>query len=301
MREKSLILLLVTTLLLAACAGPISTPIGLVTENPVTPSAVSSAPTAYPVPVVVIPIDSSAYPKPGTPGPGNSAIPPSGYEPQPGDDKLTRGQVFLDLKNSSVVISESFPAQVSVILNGNLPDPCHKLRVVVIPANTQDEINLVVYSVADPGLMCITVIEPFSATIPLGSYSTGQGAVMVNGERLGEFGTPYDPQPGDDQLTRGEVTLDMATSQLIVTKGETTEASAVLQGDLPDNCHQLRIVFTPADAQNKINLEAYSLYDPQTICTALIQPFQVIYPLGNFPRGHYSVYVNGQLLAEFDG
>jgi len=286
MREKSLILLLVTTLLLAACAGPISTPTSLVTENPVTPSAVSSAPTAYPVPVVVIPIDSSAYPKPGTPGPGNSAIPPSGYEPQPGDDKLTRGQVFLDLKNSSVVISESFPAQVSVM---------------VIPANTQDEINLVVYSVADPGLMCITVIEPFSATIPLGSYSTGQGAVMVNGERLGEFGTPYDPQPGDDQLTRGEVTLDMATSQLIVTKGETTEASAVLQGDLPDNCHQLRIVFTPADDQNKINLEAYSLYDPQTTCTALIQPFQVIYPLGNFPRGHYSVYVNGQLLAEFDG
>jgi hypothetical protein len=187
MREKSLILLLVTALWLAACAGPTSTPIGQVTENPVTPSPVSGAPTTYPVPVVVIPIDSSAYPKPGTPGAGNSAIPSSGYEPQPGDAKLTRGEVFLDLKNSSVVISESFPAQVSVILNGNLPDPCHKLRVVVIPANAQNEINLVVYSVGDPGLMCITVIEPFNATIPLGSYAGGHFTVYANGQLVGKF------------------------------------------------------------------------------------------------------------------
>jgi len=187
MREKSLILLLVASLLLAGCASPISTPIGLVTENPITPSPVSGAPTTYPVPVVVIPTDSSAYPKPGTPSPGNTAIPPSGYEPQPADANLTRGQVFLDLKNSSVVISESFPAQVSVILSGNLPDPCHQLRVVVMPANAENEFNLVVYSVFDPGLMCITVIKPFTATIPLGSYAGGHFTVYANGQLLGEF------------------------------------------------------------------------------------------------------------------
>jgi len=258
-------------------------------------------PNTYPVPAVETPPAYSPYPAPGTPGDGYLAIPLSGFEPQPGDAKLTRDKVFLDLKSSSVVFSESLLTQVSVLLNGNLSDPCHQLRVVVTPAYTQNEIDLEIYSVVDPSTVCIAVESPFSATIPLGSYSTGQYEVVVNGERLGEFGTAYDPQPGDNKLRRGEVTLDMAASQLIVTSGEANVASAVLQGDLPDPCHQLRIVFTPADAHNKINLEVYSVYNPQSICTMIIQQFQVIYPLGSFSSGHYSVYVNGQLLGEFDG
>jgi len=186
MRKKNSLLLLVT-LLFAACASPTPMPFNPATENPATTIPGLGAPTTYPVPVVVIPTDSSAYPQPGTPGAWYSATPPSGYEPQPADANLTRGEVFLDLKTSSVVIRESYPVQVSVILNGNLPDPCYKLRVVVVPANAQNEVNLVVYSVADRGLMCITVIEPFTATIPLSSYPSGHYKVFANGQLLGEF------------------------------------------------------------------------------------------------------------------
>jgi hypothetical protein len=175
------------------------------------------------------------------------------------------------------------------------------LRVVVKGADENNTINLEVYSLVDRGKACITVLKPFTVTIPLGSYSSGKYAVMVNGERLGEFGTAYDPQPGDDKLTQGEVTLDMASSKLIVTSGEATDASAILQGSLPDPCHQLRIVFTPANSQNQINLKVYSVFDPHNICTTVIQPFQVIYPLGSYSSSHYTVNVNGQLLGEFDG
>jgi hypothetical protein len=115
------------------------------------------------------------------------SIPPSGYEPQPDDDKLTRDQVFLEMENSQVVISESLPAQVSLILNGNLSDPCHQLRVVVIPNNSKKTINLVVYSIYNPKVACITVLKPFSATIPLGSYAGGHYTVYVNGQLLGGF------------------------------------------------------------------------------------------------------------------
>ncbi len=123
-------------------------------------------------------------PSPATPTP---ALPPSGYEPQPGDDKLQRDQVFLEVENSSVVIRESLPAQVSVMLNGSLSDPCHQLRVVVTSADVQNEINLDVYSVFDPGVACITVIRPFSATIPLGNYTGGHFKVYANGQLVGEF------------------------------------------------------------------------------------------------------------------
>lgn len=115
------------------------------------------------------------------------APPPSGYEPQPGDAKLTRDQVYLDLESSSVVVRESFPPQVSMILAGTLSDPCHQLRVVVSPPNAQKEINLDVYSLFDPTMMCIMVIKPFSVTIALGTYSGGHFTVFVNGQLIGEF------------------------------------------------------------------------------------------------------------------
>jgi hypothetical protein len=116
-----------------------------------------------------------------------SNLPSSGYEPLPDDNKLKRDKVFLDLANSRVLIGESPASQVSLLLSGSLSDPCHKLRVVITPANAQKEINLEAYSLFEPGKACITVIKPFSVTIPLGVYSPGHYKVYVNGELAGEF------------------------------------------------------------------------------------------------------------------
>jgi hypothetical protein len=115
------------------------------------------------------------------------SIPASGYEPQAGDEKLKRGQVFLDLANSNFTIPGSPPFDVQANVRGNLPDPCHQLRVVVTPSNVDHVINLEAYSVVDPAVACITVLKPFTANIPLGRYTDGDYTVMVNGERLGLF------------------------------------------------------------------------------------------------------------------
>ena len=122
-----------------------------------------------------------------TPTPTSPAIPPSSYAPQPGDALLKRDQVFLDMENSTMLIMESYPIQVSVLLNGSLSDPCHQLRALFIPADAEKQINIEVYSMVDSSKACITVIQPFTATIPLGSYSNGHFTVFVNGELLGEF------------------------------------------------------------------------------------------------------------------
>lgn len=138
--------------------------------------------------LLVLSLMSCSLVTPGTqPTPTPISIPPSGYEPQPGDDKLTRDQVFLDLENSQVLVMESMPVQVSVILNGNLSDPCHELRVVVTPANAQNKINMEVYSVVDSSKACITVLQPFTATILLGSFPAGHYTVYANGQLVGEF------------------------------------------------------------------------------------------------------------------
>jgi hypothetical protein len=228
-------------------------------------------------------------------------IPPSGYEPLPGDASLTRDQVFIDLENSQIVTSPSEPTQVQAILQGNLSDPCHNLRVVVTPPDLQNTLFLEVYSLVDPDTACITVIEPFTATIPLGSYPSGQYTVMVNGILLGEFGPLYIPQPGDDQLTRAGVSVDLSGSQLLTNATQPVQLSIILRGDLPDPCHQLRVVVNSPDENNSIHLEAYSLADKSIICITVIKPFEVTIPLGSFPSGQYTVDVNGQLLGVFDG
>jgi hypothetical protein len=200
--------LLVLSLILAACAGATPTTPVVVNEiptiQPTNPGQITSttAPTAYPGPKMEIPPTDYTYPGPSVgvyptnpayPGSGNTGvgtllIPPSGYEPQPGDENLKRDQVFLDLANSQFAPPPATPtSQVQVVLQGNLPDPCHSLRVVVTPPDTNNVINLDVYSVVDPSVACTTVLKPFSAIIPLGSYTDGEYTVMVNGERLGLF------------------------------------------------------------------------------------------------------------------
>ncbi len=184
MKAKSILSITILALWLVACAAPTATPPVLVTQVPFPPAPTLAASTPYPPPVVDTPEPTlPAYPAP-TPNP---AAPPSGYEPQPGDGKLMRDQVFVDVENSEVVVSMSQPVQASVLLNGNLSDPCHQLRVVVSPPNAQKEIMLDVYSVVDPSLVCIMVIKPFNVTIPLGTFSGGHFSVFANGQLIGEF------------------------------------------------------------------------------------------------------------------
>jgi hypothetical protein len=107
------------------------------------------------------------------------------YQPQPGDAKLTRGFVFLN--SSHLNIMESYPIQVSLNLEGSLPTPCNQLRVEIQPPDGALNIFISVYSVVDPNQICIEVLKPFTANVPLGSFLPGHYTVWVDETRLAEF------------------------------------------------------------------------------------------------------------------
>jgi len=300
MRNRHIFSFFVLALLVAACAEPTASPTTIGTDSPFIPAPITPVSTPYPAPAVEFPAQTPpSYPGPSTPPLGTLVIPPSGYEPQPGDASLQRGEAIVDLANSQVFVTTSDPAQAKANLIGNLPDQCHLLRVIVAPPDTSNTINLEVYSVVDANKTCSNEIEPFSVTIPLGNYNRGEFDVKVNGEQLGQLIISYAPQPGDEKLTRGEVNIDLNLSSLMTLTNPASEVAVVLQGNLPDPCHQLRIMLTPANSENKINLDVYSVFDPQSVCIMVIKPFEVTVPLGMDLSGHYSVYVNGQLLSEF--
>jgi hypothetical protein len=129
----------------------------------------------------------SQTPSPDTPVNNLTPVPPSDapYEPQPGDAALTRGRAFVEA--TDILVLESFPLQFQLSLSGSLPTPCHELRIVVEEPDAQNNIEVDVYSVVDPNAICIQVLQPFEASVNLGSFPSGHYTVVINGEVAGEF------------------------------------------------------------------------------------------------------------------
>lgn len=106
------------------------------------------------------------------------------------------------------------------------------------------------------------------------------------------------PSPADGGLTRGEVFL--ASVELLTLESSPLQFNLNLKGNLPTPCHQLRIAVSPPDADNKILADVYSIANPAEICIEVLEPFDVNYSLGSFPAGKYSLWINGEMVAEFD-
>jgi hypothetical protein len=181
MKRTATLLIIVAALLLAACSTA--------TEQPAPPVDQAIEPTAYPEPQVVgLPTITPSYPSPAESGSsqgGAKVI--TNYKPQTSDGNLNRANVFIDMEASEILTMESAPVQVTILLKGDLPDPCHELRAVPTTDEAAKRVDLEVYTLAKKGGACITVLQPFEATIPLGSFSGGTYEVYINGEKLGEF------------------------------------------------------------------------------------------------------------------
>lgn len=107
------------------------------------------------------------------------------YAPRPGDANLTRGNIFVEEKG--LVIRESYPPQIALGISGNLPTPCHEIRAEISEPDAENKINVDVYSVVDPNMICTQVLKPFMENIELGTYPGGHYSVWLNGEMVGEF------------------------------------------------------------------------------------------------------------------
>jgi hypothetical protein len=109
---------------------------------------------------------------------------------------------------------------------------------------------------------------------------------------------PLSPKPGDEQLSRGEVFI--SEKSLIIRESYPPQISLSLKGELPTPCHELRAEIAPPDVENKIQVDVYSVVDPNAVCIQVLEPLEEFIDLGTFPPGHYSVWVNGELAGEFD-
>ena len=135
------------------------------------------------------PQQPASSPTPGSDSPTNSDTPtapgPAPYDPRPEDSALTRGSVGIE--RTDLMSMESFPRQFSLLIKGELPTPCHELRLQVGQPDRDGNIAIEAYSVVDPNAICEQVVQPFEVTLPLGSFPDGQYKVLVNGEAVADF------------------------------------------------------------------------------------------------------------------
>jgi hypothetical protein len=109
--------------------------------------------------------------------------------------------------------------------------------------------------------------------------------------------SPLDPVENEDNMTRSQVLID--SSEVLQLESQPLQIVLHLKGSLPTPCHQLRAKLSEPDAENRINVEIYSLANPDTVCIQVLQAFESNIPLGSYAAGAYTVLVNGEKVGEF--
>jgi len=98
---------------------------------------------------------------------------------------LRQGPIYVD--EVELVMMESYPVQVRLILRGSLPNPCSSFAWEVKEPDSEGRIAVQAYSLQEADLACIQVLEPMEESIPLGAFTQGNFSVWLNGERVSEF------------------------------------------------------------------------------------------------------------------
>ncbi|MBI3738819.1 MAG: hypothetical protein HY258_07215 [Chloroflexi bacterium] len=159
---KRMLICTFAALALAACTSPTTPLVDLPADQPTLSTPNQIMPTIIP-----------------------SSPAESPFAPHPSDGQLSRGKVFIDL--AQIRTLESYPIQVQLDLKGNLPTPCHELRVEIKAPDAENKIQIEVYSLVDASKICVQVLKPFEANVALGSFPSGHYTVWINGEKIGEF------------------------------------------------------------------------------------------------------------------
>ena len=142
------------------------------------------------------------------------------------------------------------------------------------------------YTVEKPLDETPTTVEPFQ----IGKSASETEMPMSENQ--------FSPKPGDGALDRGNLYIE--TADLLTMESFPLQFALQLTGNLPTPCNQLRLKVSPPDADKRIDIEAYTVIDPGMMCTQVLKPFEANLPLGSFPAGHYTLWLNGEKISEFD-
>ena len=223
--------------------------------------------------------------------PGGQDSPPVTDDTTPGDP--VPGPVFVD--ETELLVGESFPMQLFLTLQGNLPTPCHE------PRWTVEETSVGVFEVTLDSLStaeaCDQALKPIELSIPLGTSEGGPIEVVLNGEVVHTSDLGGDDvsvsNPGGEA---GPVFVD--ETGLLVAESFPMQLSLTVVGNLPTPCHepQWEVVET-SEGIFEVTLSSVSTGEE---CIQVLEPVELRIPLGTSEGGPIEVLLNGEVVQTAD-
>lgn len=209
----------------------------------------------------------------------------------------------LTVESVELLQLESWPVQFQMELAGTLPSACHSLDYAVILPDEDRVIEVEAHATLEKGSECNQEAQSFRQGIGLGSYTEGSFQVLLNGDPVGEIrlgGGSEAPgsEDADGGMTRGPVYID--ETELVILESLPVQIEIVVRGALPTPCASLDWVVEDPDDEGRIYVEAFSLQDPALDCIQVLQELEERLPIGSYSEGSYSVWLNGELVGEFD-
>jgi hypothetical protein len=134
--------------------------------------------------------------------------------------------VFVD--SADIRYLDGFPVPVQLDVLGSLPTPCHvpAWEVAATPAG----IDVHVWSVAEGSGLCSAVLEPFEASIPLGSFEAVSLPVRLNGTDVGRVEVSDGANPTGDRLVGAGWSFGMCQGYCAADLVVADDGSVILRG-----------------------------------------------------------------------
>ncbi|MQC26321.1 MAG: hypothetical protein DWG76_02580 [Chloroflexi bacterium] len=93
-------------------------------------------------------------------------------------------------------------------------------------------------------------------------------------------------------------------AELVVMESYPAKVSVHVVGSTPTPCHEFRYQYEMQifGKTNRVDIMVYSEGDPAALPAQVLEPFDETIPIGleNAPEGTYEVFVNGELVGEFN-
>ncbi len=177
MRKKLLLSILTLALLLASCGQPSASPTP--TEVAPEPMPTEVAPEPTPTEVAPEPTPTEVVPEPTAtqvaPEPTATAAPTQ--EPTAVEGGVITSEAMVE--GIEILLLESFPIQVHVVAQGNLPDSCTEIAEVT-EERDGDTFRVTITTSRPADAMCAAVLIPFEEVIALDVVGLPAGVYTVN-------------------------------------------------------------------------------------------------------------------------
>ncbi len=233
-----------------------------------------------------------------------AACQPTGQTPavnNDGDSDVISGHEAT-VESLQVLILESFPVQVRVIVNGYLPDGCVQLDEIMVE-QSGNAFTLALNTLRPSGeVECTQALVPFEENVALDVYGLAAGTYTVTAQdqtatfKLDVDNVPQLPDPDEGAGTN--VYLDSMTVNIM--ESFPVQVSITLSGNLPDSCTKLQNV--ESAREGNVFTVKFTTQRPNSnvACAQVLTPFEKTINLDveGLPAGDYTVEA-GDLTEKF--